>query len=418
MSARTITVFEHDRLVLGAGQRKLRERELRALQVFHGEGNHLYYRLLHRGIQLNAHVGILRVGNLTIEVLPKPDRERRISSAPDAEFWRRRLLDMLWIAQELPIHVPTTARLATRPDAILHLYLELFLLEVEKLLRRGIHRAYHEERTNATALSGRLLLTEQFRYNLSRRDRFFVARDHYAFATLHNQLIGMGLRLAARLNRRPALHPRFAALLNEWPVLPDLPLLNETTFDQLTFGRDTDHYRPALSIARLLLLHHHPALRGGRQELLALLFDANRLWEVFLERTLRDQLNEFHVAGQSSRVYWTSERGQQAHLRPDLTIRQGDQVVAVLDAKWKVPATQRPAAEDLQQLYTYAGQLNAKRVGLLYPAIGAGTQVRGVFGEGWGSNSPIVCDALFLPMIGGSNWHRHLVADVIHWVRE
>jgi 5-methylcytosine-specific restriction endonuclease McrBC regulatory subunit McrC len=69
-------------------------------------------------------------------------------------------------------------------------------------------------------------------------------------------------------------------------------------------------------------------------------------------------------------------------LKPDLLIKRDGLPVAILDAKWKLQTSDRPAPADLQQLYTYAHHFSVPRIALLYPQlIGARPQVQGRFLE-------------------------------------
>jgi 5-methylcytosine-specific restriction enzyme subunit McrC len=413
---RTVTVYEHT--VLGTDV--LSSPELKTLQEFHGTGeNFYYYTLVHKGVKFSSYVGVLRVGRLTIEILPKTDSHLTEANG-EKGFWRSRLLDMLRVAHGLPVHAPSTSHLRSRPNEVLHLYLEIFLRQLESLHRHGLHRAYHGERTNATSLSGRLLFSEQLRHNLVHKERFFVDRDRFDFATPHNRILRMGLKLASQLNERGDLSPRFARLLDAWPELEELTV-NEALFQNLRYDRATRDYRPAIAIARLLLLRHHPSLRDGKQELLALLFDANRLWETFLERTLKRHLPHFIVTGQSRTAYWRSDHHGTSTLRPDVTISDAaGNTLAILDAKWKVPSNERPDSGDLQQLFTYAYHLNSPKVALLYPATGNRRKVQGKFLIDDKANRK-TCDVLFLPLapgISGREWQSLIGNEIGIWLLE
>ena len=408
---KVITVYEHTALTLtggGVGEHKrLTPDELQALQTFHGSGRKFpFYRLIHQGVRFRGYVGTIRVGETTIEILPKADR------LGDDEYWRGRLFDMLRVAHDLPLHTPSAAHLRTRPHDVLHLYLRLLLKQCERLYRRGLHRAYHVEEANATALSGRLLFGEHLRRNLVHRERFYVSRDRFDFATPLNRLLRQGLTEAVRLNGSRTLRPRFHRLLETWPELPPQPV-TEATFERLRFPRGTEEYRPAVAIARLILLRHAGEHRGGR-DLPALLFNVNQLWEAFLERTLRRELRDYAVSGQCRTAYWSAPGLPDSMLRPDLTL--SDPVTGaprfLLDAKWKVPHRHRPAAGDLQQLYTYGHVHGARGVGLLYPQTDRRDPVRGAFQRLGELPSGMPCHVGFVPLPeadwGLSDWQREI----------
>jgi len=66
-----ITVFEHQSLKIGNG---LNEDQFSALQKHYGINGVPYYSLIHNGVKFNEHVGVLQIGNTTIEILPKAEK--------------------------------------------------------------------------------------------------------------------------------------------------------------------------------------------------------------------------------------------------------------------------------------------------------------------------------------------------------
>jgi 5-methylcytosine-specific restriction enzyme subunit McrC len=372
MTSRYLTISEHQRLRIGPEATDLKEKEWRALSVFHDAGHDKYFELIHRGVKFKGYVGVIRIGQLTIEILPKLDPTE--GNTP----WRQRLLDMLWVTSSIAPH-SSTAHLRTRPQNVLHYYLSLYASHVESLLRRGLLKQYRSREGNRTALRGRLLPARQLQQNLVHRERFYV-RDHiYDVDTLPNQLLHQALVAATRLTNNSDLRGRLAELLLWFPNLPaEEPTI--ATFNRLSFDRRTEPYREPLRIAKLILLNLHPDLDRGGQEVLALLFNMDQLWERFLETSLQRYLTDYRVIGQHRDHYWRNEDNLPATLKPDLLIEKDGNPVAILDAKWKLKTANRPAPADLQQLYTYAHHFSVPRIALLYPQhIGARPQVKGSF---------------------------------------
>ena len=151
------------------------------------------------------------------------------------------------------------------------------------------------------------------------------------------------------------------------------------TFTRLTYDRKTEAYRPAMVIARLLLLHHRPDIRGGESDLVALLFNMNRLWEQYLLRTLQRLYNPLGWAVQKPdyKVFWQA-KGITSEMQPDILIQVPGKGNFVLDAKWKRPYG-RPAEADLRQMYAYAHHYQARQTFLLYPQTVSETTVTGTF---------------------------------------
>lgn len=407
-----IVTYEHRRLKLGGGKNDLQKAgELKALTAFHARGGHKYYDLIHRGIKFKSYVGVLRVGELTIEVLPKLDDNNE-----EADVWRNRLLDMLGVVPSVTAVHPTSSHLRTRPNSILEHYLLLFANELEMLLRGGLTKAYRQRTGNRTALRGKLELTRHLTENLVHKERFYVRDQVYNFDRPLNRILGQALRLALRLATSAGLRNRLSELVMRFPELPDQQPVTEETFLRLRYDRRTEAYRPGVQIARLLLLNYHPDLRAGRQDVLALLFNMNALWEGFLLQSLRRYLPaEYRASGKiADGKYWAGPGKMRATLIPDIVIYENEKPVAILDAKWKRPKNDRPSPSDLQQLFTYAGHFEVDRVALIYPSLHlAGTQVRGTF-----TKSGAKADLLWLAVEEENvrKWMIDLAAKIKEWL--
>ncbi len=161
----------------------------------------------------------------------------------------------------------------------------------------------------------------------------------------------------------PLLLDRIAGANIAFPEVSDLSV-NEDTFFGISYNRKTEGYRLAIEIARLLLLNFHPDLEGGREYVLALLFDMNVLWEKYLYVQLKKQEDtHFRVREQVSKRFWRHKT-----IRPDIVVNVAGQNV-VLDAKWKVINSAVPSDNDLKQMFVYNHHFDADRSILLYPKV-------------------------------------------------
>ena len=69
-SEKHIVVYEHETLRFDRGEKRISENQLEALQLYYGEKGVPYYSLVHHGVKFGEYVGVLQVGNTTIEILP------------------------------------------------------------------------------------------------------------------------------------------------------------------------------------------------------------------------------------------------------------------------------------------------------------------------------------------------------------
>ena len=108
-----ITVFEHQTLKLN---QDIDQNTLIALQNFHGEKGVPYYTLINKGIKFCEYVGVIQVGNIFIEILPKADKKP--STKEDEYLWRNMLLGMLKTISIFNIHAPSSTSLKLKSNNI------------------------------------------------------------------------------------------------------------------------------------------------------------------------------------------------------------------------------------------------------------------------------------------------------------
>lgn len=376
------------------GERGFTPTHHQALERFLGNNDETtfpYYTLIHNGVKFRQYVGVLCVNDLTIEVLPKTDRD---SQNQDVHTWRSRLLDMLSKVYKLDVKSPSDA--PQQPNAnspILDVFIKRFLDEVDGLLNRGLVKCYHKEEGNRKALKGKLMLGEQLRRNFIHKERFYVRYNTYDFEHVMNCLLRQALEVSATVTQNVYLRGRASSTLFNFPELKEIVVTPEL-FDNLVFDRKTDDYQMAIKLARLLLLHSVPNRVGKGDKILALMFDMNKLWEEYVYIMLSNQLwEQYEVQEQESMVFWKQD-GVPKHIRPDIVIRERNagKVIAILDTKWKCP-DQTPSDGDLHQMFVYARRFDTKKVALVYPSVMDGGVREGQF---W--DKTISCDMVFLSL--------------------
>ena len=360
---KSITVFEHQSLRLGMGG--FEKIHLAALQHFLGERRDFpYYSLIHQGVKFNEYVGVIQVGNLMIEILPKADQGQ------DTDRWRRIFIGMLRASGIMDLPAPSSSRLKLKPNALLQLYFERYVRELERLLHRGLTKKYRKTEGNLNAVKGRIVFSKQMQYNLVHQERVYSAYSEFSREHLLHQVLLKALKLLANINSAPVLNSRIARLLTAFPEQVDVKV-SASLFSRIMLNRSTQHYGPALQIARMLLLNFHPDVSRGQHDVLAILFDMNVLWERFVCKSLQRQLPRLIpaclVEAQEQREFWQSDGGKHLHIRPDIHIRIGDGGFYVIDTKWKNLDGRNPDIQDLRQMYVYHRYYHSEKVAMLYP---------------------------------------------------
>jgi 5-methylcytosine-specific restriction enzyme subunit McrC len=375
----TISVFEHEKLTLKS-KPNFTVKLFEQLGKYYGINGTPYFSLIHKGVKFNQYVGVIQVGDTTIEVLPKTDR-----STLDKNTWRDVLIQMLRITSGIEAASTSKSDLRLQRNSIFDLYIELFIKECERLTHQGLAKKYRKVKENQTALKGRLHIPGQIRDNIIHRERFHVEYSKYDFNHLINQILKKTLTVLSQIPIRSDLRSRVRSQLLYFENIGDCSI-HEQLFDQIHLNRKTERYSEALEIARLILLNYHPDISKGSNHVLALMFDMNQLWERFITKMMRLHLSDrYQVKAQSNKVFWRSDRSRK-RLKPDILLIPKDESgkKIVIDTKWKTPTKNRPSDNDLRQIFAYNRLFNSKSGVLLYP--GSNKQTNGIYETEFGGS--------------------------------
>lgn len=354
-----ITVFEHEKRFFNLKNDK--EKQLHdALEIYHGNYTP-FFKLIRNGVQFNEYVGVIQIGKITIEVLPKADKAGE-------DKWRNLLIGMIKTVWGFDVKSTGSSSLKLKSNSILELYFELFLSEVEYLMHRGLIKRYRKNEGNQTSLKGALQFSKHISKNLVHKERFYVSYTQYSHEHTIHEILFKTIQLLKKINTNPVLNGRIGALTLNFPEMKEIKV-NEATFQKIVFDRKNQHYKEALDIAKLLLLNYHPDISKGRNHVLALMFDMNTLWEQFILVTLKRKLITHRVSAQVTKSFWKPVSGYSSKMRPDIILKcKKSQDNFVLDTKWKNLNGYNPSPEDLRQMYVYHRFYQAKKVALVYPS--------------------------------------------------
>ena len=369
---KTIKVFEYERLNIG--EKGFSQKHFDALAEFSEKQltakKETFFNLGHKNVKLKQFVGVLKVGDLTIEVLPKIDKY----ADEDTNLWQNVLLQMLIRSKTIPILPNNLAQLNAQKYTLFEAFIQLFLQEVERILADGLVKKYRSKEGNLNALKGRLMFGRHIAENMVHQERFYTTHTTYDTQHLLHQIIAKTLRLIRQIGSEN--QPNFARILFDFPEMPDIKV-EETTFERVVYGRNTERYRQAMYWSKMLLLNYYPDVRNGNKEVIAIMFNMNELWEKFVLVEMQRQLPDYEVNEQKYKRFW-----QTKVVRPDIFLhKKGFPNFSnlIVDTKWKIPKENKPSDEDLKQMFIYHLYFDTDTTILLYPSNGKNETIIGKY---------------------------------------
>lgn len=356
-----IQVFEHDRLKYDDNA-VFKKHHFDAMVQFNEKNQNKYFTPIYKGILFNSYVGVIQIDGLTIEILPKADN----NTNSDANLWQNVLLNMLKVCRYIKVDNVSETNLKKRYNSILEVYFEMYLNEIEALIKSGLIKKYRKVQSNQLALRGKLLFAQNIQKNLVHKERFYCEHQVYDTEHLIHQILLKGLKvLDSLLNNH--LRDKLNRILYDFEQIDEITI-NSTHFAKVKLNRKSIPYKDSLDIAKMLILNYSPSINSGQDNMLTLLFDMNKLWEEFIYRILqRHKPENYSISYQNSEKFWEHKT-----IRPDIVIEYKEKNTTerfIIDTKWKIVDSNNPSDNDLKQMFAYNLYWKSEKSILLYPKV-------------------------------------------------
>ena len=323
-----------------------------------------------------------------IEILPKTHKltySKVDSDVVGIKHARKNLIKMLRATRYLPGKVASSAVLDITNMPLLDVFIQLFLEEVNSLIKRGISRNYQPKEENLVYLKGKLLVSQQIRTNLVMKHRHYMEFDELSSNRAENRLIQSALQWAFKRVKGKIKHLCQELLFH----FTDIPESKNIRLDLKSWqkGRHLRHYEPVLPWLEMIFKENSPTSVGGNTSMLSILFPMERVFEDYVALKLKKQFPDYDIETQvrkQSLITHTPTKDNKDHkekslfqLRPDLYITYDNRII-IADTKWKLINENKPnkkyniSERDIYQMLAY-NQTYQKKEGvgaeiwLIYP---------------------------------------------------
>ena len=319
-------------------------------------------------ISASSHVGRIRVGNLTITILPKLKVGSLLRLLRYAFGFRR--LDLISNSNQLVDQGGFEDLLISQLNA-----------EAQELILRGLQKTYVRKSERLASPRGRVsidrLALDGGTVTASLPCQHFPRLED----SLINQTLLAGLRHAgttAGMLELRRTSKRLAAMMEE--QVSRIRLDAGTTDRAIrTVNRLSSAYEPALSIIQLLASGRGVVLEGHSTStaIPGFLFDMNMFFQILISRFLRENLPDCVIRDEHGlkgmmryNPHFNPRRKTSPTPRPDYAVVRPNGRLSILDAKYRDLWESSLPREMLYQLVVYAFSYSKNPASsILYPAI-------------------------------------------------
>lgn len=297
-------------------------------------------------LQVQNYAGVILCPDGTqIEVLPKVAKQTENQNS--AELARRSLLMMLKSLKQFQ-HIETeSASIKRQKMPLLEIFISQFLNTVNQLIKKGIKSDYVREQSNTPFLKGKLLSSQQLKYNFINRHKFYVEFDAYLTDIPVNRIIHSALAVVSnytQFSRNKKLSQELLFVFDEIPLSKDY----KGDFSAIKLQRGMQHYDAPIRWARLILEGFSPQSMLGDHNAYSLLFPMEAVFENYVARYLAKRVSlpsKLSAQVQSKSLVKYGDKDY-FRLKPDLYLsRLGDHDI-VLDTKWKLIDQSKTTGKD------------------------------------------------------------------------
>jgi 5-methylcytosine-specific restriction enzyme subunit McrC len=332
-------------------------------------------------LQAAQHVGVVRLGNRTIQILPKIYRSGTTSNEERTKEATHNLLHLLAYAGQLPVREHEIAPLLRHGDDWFEILTRLFSSHLLEEWQRGAYKNYQVVEAESPTLKGKWRITDQLR-RPDRKHIFSVTYDEFTADNPLNRVFRYVVERLWRLTRN-GTNRQMLGDLRQW--MEEVTLKSHITAAEANISmltRLNRRFAPLLNLALLFLEGGALALKAGDLQTFAFTFDMNKLFESFVVNFIRrhrdlilpPEVQTCELLPQSDRMtrYLARHLSHPVFkLKPDLVFRQGNHIPLLIDAKYKtLDSAKRKfgiSEADFYQMNAYAHRYKCAHVILIYP---------------------------------------------------
>ncbi|MEJ6949408.1 McrC family protein [Natronospora cellulosivora (SeqCode)] len=324
-------------------------------------------------ILLKHYVGFVANKQVKLQILPKIFEESSGMDLVDKKDEAIKILfKMLYYSGYIKTkEIPSPQEILMYKSDLFEIFISIFIKRFFKLFLSDVHRKYEMAISNTQFIKGKILFSETMQKNSYYKHLHYVQYDEFTMNTILNKIIKTTMMYLLSQTRSVENKKELKKALIYLEDI-DTIRLSEIVFKKVTFNRLNQNYQPLFEMAKMFYYNLKPGFYEGDQKTFTFLVPLYDLFEFFVYQLL----HKYYINSQKEVLYQKPEyylaakaegANKKFKLKPDIAIRENNEVKVILDAKYKNP-NKMILSSDVYQMLAYAIAYKCKEIYLVYPA--------------------------------------------------
>ena len=320
-------------------------------------------------IKFINYVGIIKINNLIIEILPK------ISLSNDIIKDRKMLIFMLSKCNKLSVDIKELLNSNILNNSLLDILAKVYSKKLLNELQKGLYREYVSKEEALSIIKGKILISKSIKENTINKNKMNCKYDEFTEDNLFNAILKRAINVILFSIKNDDVKKELNIINNLFNDVSDIYISNNIILNY-KLNIMNNRFLECFTLAKLILLNSSMDKSLGKENGFSILFEMNYLYEEYIGVLLKEVFNDTNISintqEKSRYLLWNTlkERNEIA-LKPDIVIYKDNKPKVIIDTKWKrssIDNRETYSQSDIYQMYAYiTTYTECEECILLYP---------------------------------------------------
>ena len=320
-------------------------------------------------IKFINYVGIIKVNNLIIEILPK------ISLSNDIIKDREMLMFMLSKCNKLSVDIKELLNSNILNNSLLDILAKVFSKKLLNELQKGLYREYVSKEEALSMIKGKILISKSIKENIINKNKMNCKYDEFTEDNLFNAILKRAINVILFSIKNDDVKKELNIINNIFNDVSDIYISNNIILNY-KLNRMNNRFLECFTLVKLILLNSSMDKSLGKENGFSILFEMNYLYEEYIGVLLKEVFNDTNISintqEKSRYLLWnTLKEKNEIALKPDIVIYKDNKPKVIIDTKWKSSSINNReiySQSDIYQMYAYiTTYTECEECILLYP---------------------------------------------------